>query len=70
MGYAAGAVEVKLRTFAWTTVVGFLPLTIAVTYLGSRARSLSLSDPVVWAAAALLLGLIVAAHRLQRSRPS
>jgi uncharacterized membrane protein YdjX (TVP38/TMEM64 family) len=70
MGYAAGAVGVKLRTFAWTTVVGFLPLTIAVTYLGSRAQSLSLSDPLVWAAVALLLGLIVAAHRLQRSRPA
>lgn len=49
-------------------MVGFLPLTVAVTYLGSRAQSLSLSDPIVWAAVALLVGLIVAAHRLQRGR--
>jgi uncharacterized membrane protein YdjX (TVP38/TMEM64 family) len=70
MGYAAGAVQIKLRTFAWTTVVGFMPLTIAVTYLGSRAQSLSLSNPLVWAAVALLLGLVVGAHRLQRSRPA
>ena len=70
MGYAAGAVGIKLRTFARTTVVGFLPLTIAVTYLGSRAQSLSLSDPLVWAAVALLVGLLFAAHRLQRGRPA
>jgi uncharacterized membrane protein YdjX (TVP38/TMEM64 family) len=67
-GYAAGAVGTNLWTFTWTSVVGFLPLTVAVTYLGSRAQSLSLSNPLVWAAVALLLGLIVAAHRLQRSR--
>jgi uncharacterized membrane protein YdjX (TVP38/TMEM64 family) len=70
MGYGAGAVGTNLWTFAWTTVVGFLPLTIAVTYLGSRAQSLSLADPLVWAAVALLVGLLVAAHRLQRGRPA
>jgi uncharacterized membrane protein YdjX (TVP38/TMEM64 family) len=68
MGYAAGAVGTNLWTFTWTTVVGFLPLTVAVTYLGSRAQSLSLADPIVWAAVALLVGLLVAAHRLQRGR--
>jgi uncharacterized membrane protein YdjX (TVP38/TMEM64 family) len=68
MGYAAGAVGTNLWTLTWTTVVGFLPLTVAVTYLGSRAQSLSLSDPLVWAAVALLVGLIVAAHQLQRGR--
>lgn len=68
MGYAAGAAQTKLWTFTWTTIVGFLPLTIAVTYLGSRAQSLSLADPYVWAAVALLVGLIVAAHRLQHRR--
>jgi uncharacterized membrane protein YdjX (TVP38/TMEM64 family) len=70
MGYAAGAAGTNLWTFTWTTVVGFLPLTVAVTYLGSRAQSLSLSDPLVWAAVALLLSLIVVAHRLQRRRPA
>ena len=68
LGYAAGAAGTNLLTFTWTTVVGFLPLMIAVTYLGSRAQSLSLSNPLVWAAVALLVGLIFAAHRLQRHR--
>ena len=70
MGYAAGAAGTNLLTFTWTTVVGFLPLMIAVTYLGSRAQSLSLSNPLVWAAVALLAGLVVVAHRLQRRRPA
>jgi uncharacterized membrane protein YdjX (TVP38/TMEM64 family) len=66
MGYAAGAVGIDPWTFSWTSVVGFVPLTAAVTYLGSRAQSLSLSDPLVWAAVVVLLGLVVAAHRLLR----
>ena len=70
MGYAAGAVDTDLWRFTWTTAVGFLPLTAAVTYLGSRAQSLSLSDPVVWLAVALLLGLLLAAHRAQAPRPA
>jgi uncharacterized membrane protein YdjX (TVP38/TMEM64 family) len=68
MGYASGAVGTNLWTFCWTTVVGFLPLTAGVTYLGSRAQSLSLSNPVVWAAVALLLGLVLAERRISRRR--
>jgi uncharacterized membrane protein YdjX (TVP38/TMEM64 family) len=68
MGYAAGAAGINVGTFSWTTVVGFLPLTAAVTYLGSRAQSLSLSDPLVWVAVVLLLGLVLGAHRLDRTR--
>jgi membrane protein implicated in regulation of membrane protease activity len=37
LGYAAGATHVSLWRFSWTTVIGYLPLTIAVAYLGSRA---------------------------------
>jgi uncharacterized membrane protein YdjX (TVP38/TMEM64 family) len=70
MGYAAGAAGIPRWTFSWTTVVGFLPLTAAVTYLGSRARTLSLSDPLVWGAVVLLLGLLLAAHRLGGARPA
>ena len=70
MGYAAGAARVRLWTFAWTSVVGFLPLTAAVSYLGSRARSLSASDPVVWIAVALALVLLLAARRLQARTPA
>jgi uncharacterized membrane protein YdjX (TVP38/TMEM64 family) len=66
IGYAAGAVGTDVRTFAWTTLVGYLPLTAAVTYLGSRAQSLSLGDPLVWVAVALLLCLLAAAHQVQR----
>jgi uncharacterized membrane protein YdjX (TVP38/TMEM64 family) len=66
MGYAAGAVGIDVRTFAWTTGVGYLPLTAAVTYLGSRAQSLSLGNPLVWGAVVVLLGLVVAAHHVQK----
>ena len=68
MGYASGAVGTRLWTFSWTTVVGFLPLTVALTYLGSRAQSLSLTNPIVWAAVALLLGLMVVERRISRGR--
>ena len=67
-GYAAGAVGTELGTFTWPSVVGFVPLTAAVTYLGSRAQSLSLTDPLVWVAVIVLLGLLVAAHRLGPAR--
>ncbi len=59
LGYAAGATRVNLWRFSWTTVAGYLPLTALVAYLGSTARTFSLSDPLVWiavAAAAALLG--------------
>ncbi len=59
VGYAAGATRVSLWRFSWTTVVGFLPTTAAVVYFGSRAQSLSLSDPFVWVAALVLIVLLV-----------
>jgi uncharacterized membrane protein YdjX (TVP38/TMEM64 family) len=62
--YAAGAARVNLWRFIWTTAVGFLPLTAAVAYLGSRAKSLSLSDPVVWVIAGLVIALLGASHLL------
>jgi uncharacterized membrane protein YdjX (TVP38/TMEM64 family) len=71
LGYAAGATHVKLWRFSWTTVVGYLPLTALVAYLGSNARSLSLSDPLVWiavAAAVLLLSAHWVLSRRQRHR--
>lgn len=61
-GYAAGAARVNLWRFLWTSVVGYLPLTIAVAYLGSQAQSLSVSDPAVWATVALLFALLVLAR--------
>ena len=66
MSYLAGASDVRLVRFAWTTVVGSLPLTAAVVYLGSRAQSLSLSSPVVWGVVALLVLLLGAARWVPR----
>lgn len=66
IGYVAGAAHVSLRRFMWTTVVGFLPLTAACVYLGSRLESLHPSDPRLWAALLPLLlaiGAGVWAHR-------
>ena len=63
MCYAAGAAGVRVWRFSWTTVVGFLPITASVAYLGSQAKSLSLSDPFVWITLAVFV-LLIAATRL------
>jgi uncharacterized membrane protein YdjX (TVP38/TMEM64 family) len=68
LGYAAGATRVNLWRFAWTTVVGYLPLLVAITYLGSQAKTFSASNPFLWIAAAVLLGLLVTAHIESRRR--
>ena len=72
VGYAAGATHTSLWRFSWTTVIGYMPLTVAVTYLGSQARTLSSTNPLLWAAVAVLIGLLVAErflrHRGARSR--
>lgn len=67
-GYAAGAARVNLWRFVWTSVVGYLPLTIAVAYLGSHAQSLSVSDPAVWATVVLLVALLVLARAVMVRR--
>jgi uncharacterized membrane protein YdjX (TVP38/TMEM64 family) len=63
VGYVAGATRISVWTFAWTTVVGFIPLSVVVTLLGSRLHSLSIDDPVLW------LALIPAALLLLAGRP-
>jgi len=65
-GYVAGAARVPLRRFAWTTVVGFLPLTLVFVLLGSRLQSLSLSDPLLYMALAPILALLLLARPLAR----
>lgn len=69
LGYAAGAARVPFVRFAWTTVVGFLPLTAAVAYLGSRAQRLSLTDPAVWVVVGVVI-VLLAASRLIPMRQS
>lgn len=66
IGYVAGATRVPLWTFAWTTVVGILPLTILVIVLGTRLETFSFTDPIVWLAALPLLVLAAAARPLAR----
>ncbi|WP_210495625.1 VTT domain-containing protein [Patulibacter sp. SYSU D01012] len=62
----SGVLRVPVLRFAWTTVVGFLPLTCAVVLLGHRLDDLSPTDPVLWAAVAVLLGLLLAARPVIR----
>lgn len=62
VSYAAGAARVPAWRFAWTTVVGYLPITAITVYLGSRLEGLSLTDPLVLASAAALVGLLFFGH--------
>jgi uncharacterized membrane protein YdjX (TVP38/TMEM64 family) len=66
VGYAAGATHVNLWRFSWTTVIGYLPLTIAVVYLGAHAQTFSTSDPLVWVAVAVLLALFLSERFFRR----
>jgi uncharacterized membrane protein YdjX (TVP38/TMEM64 family) len=69
VGYVAGAAQVPLWRFAWTTVVGSVPLCAAVVYLGNRLDSLSLTDPGLLVAVAAFLLLLVGGRALtQRVR--
>ncbi len=73
VSYAAGAARVPAWRFAWTTVVGYLPITAITVYLGSRLEGLSLTDPLVLASAAALIGLLLFGHwamRRQAGGPS
>jgi uncharacterized membrane protein YdjX (TVP38/TMEM64 family) len=66
VGYAAGATRISLWRFSWTTVVGYLPLTAAVVYLGSRAQTFSTGNPLVWVAVAVLVGLLISEQLVRR----
>lgn len=73
-GYVAGALRVPLTRYAWTSVVGYLPLQAAVVLLGHRLEHLSPTDPLLWAAFAPLLILLVATRpllrRIERRHPA
>jgi uncharacterized membrane protein YdjX (TVP38/TMEM64 family) len=73
VSYAAGAARVPLWRFAWTTALGYLPITAISVYFGTRLEGLSLTDPLVFGSAAALLALLLAGHwalRRQASRGS
>ena len=67
-GYVAGAVHVGLWRFVWTTLLGYLPLTVLVAYLGSQAESLSLGDPRLWIGLAAMVALLGAARLVKLDR--
>ena len=64
VGYVAGAARVPLWRFAWTTVVGSVPLFAAVVYLGDRLDSLSPTDPGVLVAVGAFLALLIGGRLL------
>jgi uncharacterized membrane protein YdjX (TVP38/TMEM64 family) len=66
--YAAGAARVPPLRFAWTTVVGYLPITALAVYFGTRLEGLSLTDPLVLGSAAALLALLLVGSRIARRR--
>jgi uncharacterized membrane protein YdjX (TVP38/TMEM64 family) len=64
--YAAGAARVPVWRYVWTTVVGYLPITVLAVYFGTRLEGLSLTDPIVLGTAAALLFLLLAGHWAMR----
>jgi uncharacterized membrane protein YdjX (TVP38/TMEM64 family) len=59
VSYAAGAAHVPLWRFAWTTALGYLPITALAVYFGTRLEGLSLTDPLVLGSAGGLLLLLL-----------
>jgi uncharacterized membrane protein YdjX (TVP38/TMEM64 family) len=66
VSYAAGAARVPAWRFAWTTALGYLPITALAVYFGTRLEGLSLTDPLVLGSAAALLALLGAGHLAMR----
>jgi uncharacterized membrane protein YdjX (TVP38/TMEM64 family) len=66
VSYAAGAARVPAWRFAWTTAVGYLPITAIAVYFGTRLEGLSLTDPIVFLSAAALLALVAIGHWAMR----
>jgi uncharacterized membrane protein YdjX (TVP38/TMEM64 family) len=64
--YAAGITRVPLFRYAWTTVVGIIPLTVLVAYLGSRLKSPNFEDWRVWGLIAAFIAIVVAGQVVER----
>lgn len=62
--YVAGSARVPLRTFIWTTMIGYIPLTGLFVLLGSRLEDLSPGDPVIWGGALVLIALMVITRKV------
>ncbi|HEY0633050.1 MAG TPA: VTT domain-containing protein [Thermoleophilaceae bacterium] len=64
--YAAGITRVPLVRYSWTTVVGIVPLTVLVAYLGSRLKSPDFGDWRVWLLIAAFIAIVVAGQVVER----
>jgi uncharacterized membrane protein YdjX (TVP38/TMEM64 family) len=67
ISYAAGAARVPAWRYTWTTLVGYMPITIMATYLGSRLEELHPTDPVVLGSVLLLIVLMLGIQRLRKT---
>jgi uncharacterized membrane protein YdjX (TVP38/TMEM64 family) len=64
--YAAGITRVPLVRYSWTTVVGIIPLTVLVAYLGSRLKSPDFGDWRVWLLIVAFIAIVVAGQVIER----
>jgi uncharacterized membrane protein YdjX (TVP38/TMEM64 family) len=64
--YAAGVTRVPLVRYSWTTLVGIIPLTVLVTYLGSRLKSPNFGDWRVWVLIVAFIAIVIAGQVLER----
>lgn len=68
--YACGVARLPVRRFAWTTVVGMIPITSLSVVLGARLEKPSLTDPVLWGSVLGFAALVLIARPLgRRLRP-
>lgn len=65
-GYAAGAARVPVWRFFWTTLVGYMPITVLAVYFGTRLEGLRLTDPLIFGSAIVLFGLLAVGHWIVR----
>ncbi|HZK16082.1 MAG TPA: VTT domain-containing protein [Solirubrobacterales bacterium] len=66
VSYAAGAAGVPAWRFAWTTALGYLPITALAVSFGTRLEGLHLTHPLVLGSAAALIALLVGGHWVMR----
>jgi uncharacterized membrane protein YdjX (TVP38/TMEM64 family) len=64
--YAAGITRVPLARYACTTVVGIVPLTVLVAYLGSRLESPDFGDWRVWLLILAFVAIVIAGQVVER----
>lgn len=64
--YGAGITRVPLGRYIWTTLVGIVPLTVLVAYLGSRLESPDFGDPRLWLLVAAFVAMVIGGQVLAR----